>query len=147
PDDPEQSRVLDWIRRARPESDLITEEVIAEEYEGFRQWLVESLACGDGVCARAPCGPPSTDAFCRYNDPLETEAVTPPPCSDAELELLFRDQVFSQRHRCYPCHHEGQDNVPPEVPRFFATRGNCNAASLETMRTLLAGGYFDLEEP
>lgn len=147
PEDPERSLILEWIRRSHPESELITEEVLAEEYEGFREWLVESLTCGDGACARAPCGPAPTDAFCRYDDALETETISAAPCSDAELELLFRDQVFSQRRRCYPCHHEGQDNVPPEVPRFFSTRGNCNTASLETLRTLLQGDYFDLDEP
>lgn len=147
PENPEQSLILEWIRRARPESDLITEQVITEEYEGFREWLVESLACGDGACRRAPCGSARFDTFCRHDDELPPESSTPAPCSDAELDLLFRDAVFSHRDRCYPCHHEGQNALPPEVPRFFATTGNCNTASLQTSRTMLQAGYFDLDEP
>lgn len=147
PGDPDRSVVLEWIRRARPESELITEEVIEEEYDAFRSWLVESLACGDGACRKARCGPARREVFCHVSDPLEAESTASDlDCSDAELELLFRDRVFAQRGRCYPCHHEDQDAVPPEVPRFFATEGSCNAASLETFRRMRRAGYFDLED-
>jgi hypothetical protein len=148
PSDPAQSQVLDWIRRAEPDANALSEEVLAEEYEGFRQWLTESLTCEGGACARARCTDEAPDAFCDSEAPLAPAAETPSDdCSEEALELLFRYRIFANRGRCFPCHHEGQANNELDAPRFFATRGNCNAASLATRRALERAGAFDFEAP
>lgn len=148
PEAPAQSQVLDWIRRAEPEGGALSEEVLTEEYEGFRQWLTESLTCEGGACARAFCSDGAPGTFCELDEPLTPTAGSPTDaCSDEALELLFRDRVFANRGRCFPCHHEGQDNAELDAPRFFATAGNCNAASLATLRNLERAGVLDLSTP
>lgn len=146
PDDPERSVVLDWIRRAEPRGELLTERVLTEEYEGFRAWLTESLTCEGGACARARCREQRSPGSCDVKAALDSAPQIPEDCSDAELELLFREKIFSARGRCFPCHHEGQA-ADVDAPRFFATAGGCDLASLTTLRTMERSGYFDLDDP
>jgi hypothetical protein len=151
-EDPESSLVLGWIGRAEPDSALITEAVIAEEYQGFKAWIEWSAACGADVCGVIdnPCAPETAaeDATCE-SDELERDPSTPPyegdpgDCSDLTIETLFRDRVFVHRGRCGPCHTQGLDAEGPDWVRA----GSCNEGSLATMRRLIRDGLVDPEMP
>jgi hypothetical protein len=56
---PEESKILAWIARAKPDSVLITPEVLAAEHDAFRDWIDAHAAC-PSACADVTCGP--TDA-------------------------------------------------------------------------------------
>jgi len=137
--DPAASTILKWISRAEPDSELITEDVIAEEYAGFLAWIEQSATCESCPQFEDPCG----DGKAEVTPCSEEEFVDPGDCSDHTREALFRDRVYAWRDRCYPCHFDNKDN---EGPNWIAT-GSCNLASLQTMRAIQTSGYLDLVRP
>lgn len=151
---PEQSLVLSWIDRAKPESSLITAEVIAEEREGFLQWIRRTATCGGCLVEGDACGrsaelPDDTWTECEsveFNDGWIT-TEDPGDCSDKTLEMLFQKKIYHFRNRCYPCHHEikvGQ--TVPDAPKWIYG-GPCNSGSLASMRALLRKNWIDFDEP
>lgn len=147
---PERSLILSWIERAVPESDLITESVLAEEYQGFLQWISESARCGESECRGAVCGPSDAGApFCEIAPiPAERSPAEPAPCDPLSIERSFRDTVYASRSRCAPCHVDSFDGeIPGDPVRWVITAGNCDQASLATLREIERRGYIDVEEP
>lgn len=150
---PEQSKILTWIERAEPDSDLITPDVIAEEYDGFLEWIEYSAACGSTVCPDASCGGAPDKTSCSNDTELqevdleELEAEDT-GCSDLELETLFQQTVYQNRGRCYPCHYDyASGQLAGDPPAWVITRGSCNRASLETLREIQRLGLIDLDDP
>ncbi len=151
-EEPESSTVLGWISRAEPDSALISEKIIAEEYDGFKAWIEWSASCGAEVCGMIenPCDPevPTEEQTC-HSEELSRDPSTPPEegdpgdCSDLTIETLFRDRVYVHRYRCAPCHLEGFDAEGPDWVRG----GSCNEGSLATMRWLVRDGLVDAETP
>lgn len=145
----DNSLILTWIARAQPESELITEDVIAAEYDGFRQWLGYQARCGAAVCGTVSCP--------DYREPETCDVALEPfdeptldytqGCSDRELEQLFGETVYRWRGRCFPCHFEANPHAPEEAPAWIYTQGGCNLSALETMRELERGNYLDLDDP
>lgn len=141
---PQDSELLVFIDRAQPESEGITDDVIAEERQAMEQWIERAAECrdclppGDGsACGRARPGP------CRAYDP---KFVDPGGCDDRTLEQLFMNTFFFDRGRCYPCHFE-QGHPELEAPTFIFDDGSCSAASLRSLRELVRRGYLDAEDP
>lgn len=145
---PEDSVILSWIRRAEPDSELITEEVIDLEYQAFLEWIELESECGS--CASTSCPEPSENApFCeRAAEPDSSTDTTPyrDDCSDRAIEQLFLDTIYASRNRCYPCHFSGNNSVP-EAPRWISQEGTCAEASLATMRNVVRDGYVDVDDP
>ncbi len=152
---PEQSLVLSWIDRADPASAGIDEGVLAEEREGFLEWIRMTAACG--MCASAsdfggdPCergayDPLGNDCADSEGDLLADDYQDPGDCSDGTLEALFQHTFFPLRRRCFPCHFENFPDEMPEAPKWIAV-GPCDAASLATMRNVTQNGYIDMDEP
>jgi hypothetical protein len=153
PDDASASLVLEWIARADPASELITEEVIQAELEGFEGWIEYQLGCGADACPDdydAPCGEPAGADGCEIpssspvGDPMPTD--DPGDCSDLTLEGVFADKVYPWRGRCYACHFDSYDGPPEEAPRWIAT-GDCGVASLMTMRNVIDLELVDVAQP
>lgn len=147
---PERSLILSWIERAAPESELITESVIAEEYQGFLEWIEHSARCGENECNGAVCGTGEDEApFCEMGPiPDATHSAGPTPCDALGLERLFQDTVYASRGRCAPCHVDSfEDELEGDPPRWVITAGNCDQASLATLREIERRGYIDLDEP
>lgn len=149
-DDPASSTILTWIERAEPDSGLITEAVIQEEYEGFRAWIEWSASCGAEACGviEDPCADrPGLEEQCVVEPPrdpsIPPEAGDPGDCSDLTIESLFRERVYVHRGRCYPCHFESQDIPGPN----WVQPGPCNEASLASMRWLQASDLIDRDQP
>lgn len=153
-EDPESSTILGWISRAQPDSGLITEAVIAEEYEGFKAWIEWSAACGADVCGvvENPCAPevePEGEPAICSGEELSREPGVPPEtgdpgdCSELTIETLFRDRVYVHRNRCAPCHTQGFDADGPDWVRV----GSCNEGSLATMRWLEREELIDASDP
>jgi hypothetical protein len=140
--DPPNSTVLQWISRADPDSPLIDQKVIDEEYQGFLAWIEATAACGLCYTGDAPCGAP-TEVKCEADDPADDAWEDPGDCSDLTREALFRHKVYAWRDRCYPCH---LDSSEFDAPKWLAS-GACELASLTTMRDVLERKLVDLDDP
>jgi hypothetical protein len=149
-DNVEQSLVLSWIARAHPDSELITEEVIQAELDGFTAFLNQLSSCSVTSCDVKTCGTAATGGDrCGRED--EPPAVTPshatPDCDPVTVETAFRDNVYAWRGRCFPCHHSDQTLADAAAPRWLSVEGTCDAGSVQTLRTVLDAGYLDAENP
>lgn len=146
---PEESTILQWIARATPGSELITEEVIQAEFDGFLEWIQWSSSCGGEVCPSFdnPCEGGASQLDCAATEDHEGKPpfIDPGDCSALTREAVFREKVFAWRGRCSSCHFAGSNMPMNEAPIWIAA-GPCNQASLETMRTVIAE-YVDLENP
>ncbi len=149
-DNVEESLVLSWIARAHPDSELITEDVIREELDGFTAFLTELSTCSVASCDVTACGTAATggDRCGRENEP---PAVTPsdetPDCNPVTIETAFRDNVYAWRGRCFPCHHSDQTLADAAAPRWLSVEGTCDAGSVQTLRTVIDAGYLNSEDP
>jgi hypothetical protein len=146
---PENSLILDWIRRATPDSALITQQVIDEEHQGFLDWISYQTICPD-TCADAVCTAPSSLEVCPLV-PIPQVVIdhtdAPEDCSERALEALFTRTVYPWRGRCYPCHFSDHAGPPLDAPRWLSAGEGCEVDGLRTMRTLLDSGYVDLASP
>jgi hypothetical protein len=148
--DPADSKILGWILRASPDSDLITDDVIRAEHDAFLEWIEANAACPD-ACAGVECGDPSQGPTCDDGThdeppPLPDEADTR-GCSDAELEQAFYDDVYAWRGRCYPCHFDTELEADRDAPRWLSAVGNCQTGSAVTLKRVLSLGLLNLQEP
>lgn len=150
-DSPDDSLVLSWIERATPESSLITASVIEDERSGVLEWIRYHASCPE-ACPEfeSPCGAGPLAGECEIpasgHDLPARPFDDPGDCSDRTLELAFAEQVYSWRGRCYPCHFSDQDGGPEDAPRWIVA-GDCNAASLATMRKVIDDGLIDVDSP
>jgi hypothetical protein len=156
--DPDASKVLSWIGRAKPDSNLITADVVAKEQQGFREWIEYSARCGAEACPKFddPCGTSQDGGVSKCDVGLAVGGnyVDPGDCQELTLEQLFAADVYRWRERCYPCHFTSDQSVM-SAPKWIwdANMGktspelSCAAGSLETMRSVLWKGLVDLEEP
>ncbi len=145
--DPENSVLLSWIGRAEPESELIDDETVSEEYAAFLEWFRHEAEC-DG-CADIVC-PDSEPAFCDRSDAVDAvfdREDDPGDCDQGTLERLFRGTVYENRGRCSPCHFESNEHATPNAPRFIADTGTCQVASLATMLRVVDAGYININVP
>lgn len=141
-EDPANSLVLQWIDRGQPSSDLITEEIIDEEYVGFRAWIEQEAQCDSCEEFEDPCGDAEAEPeTCADAEPAQWQ--DPGDCSEPTLEAMFRHQVYRWRDRCYPCHYDTKENEGPD----WVLSGNCELGSLRSMNAVLREGYVDLENP
>ncbi len=143
-DDPEASAVLAQILQAEPDSDLITEDVIEAEYEGFHEWITWSAECHDVVCGDID------DACEAGGDDDEMPDVESPVggCSEDALAALFEQKVWAWHGRCWSCHYEGGDLAEkyPGTP-FYAWTGDEAESSLLTMYNVIGMGGIDTTNP
>jgi hypothetical protein len=152
-EDPGASKVLAWIERASPDSSpLITDEVIQAEYDGFRGWIDHYAACGRAECRGVKCRPAkeAMDPFCDLEpEPFVSQAaeLDPGGCDDLAIESLFKDTVYASRNRCYPCHFSENTTSVDDAPRFYDQTGNCEAASLRSLRKMEAEGLINTTDP
>lgn len=147
---PEDSKILAWIERASPDSDLITPQVIAAEHDAFRDWIEANAAC-PSACEGVTCGAPGGGPTC--SDGSADEPPTIPTgedtrgCSDKELEQAFFDDVYTWRGRCFPCHFDTELEADRNAPRWISAVGNCSTGSAVTLKRVLALGLIDVDDP
>ena len=150
---PENSRILSWIDRASPDSKLITSDVIAAERAAFLDWIEANAKCPD-ACAGVQCGNPKDGPTCDYKVP-EPNADSAPPaldaprpgCSDVEVERTFMDEIYAWRGRCFPCHFDTELKADAAAPRWLSAKGNCQTASVTSLRRVLSLGLINTSEP
>jgi hypothetical protein len=141
---PDQSLILGWIDRAAPESEGITADVIAEERQGFLEWIEHTADCGPCASVEEACGPSPSYMDC---DVRETQGVPyddPGDCSDQTLEALFLNGFYAARGRCLPC-HQANGGIPEAPP--WMVLGDCEIGSVETMRSIVRREYIDFDDP
>ncbi len=143
---PESSVLLSWIERAEPDSELVTQQLIDEERQGFLEWIEHEAACG--ACADVACpdrDTPRCDADATLPSPFVPEN-DPGNCERETLERLFRGTVYEWRGRCYPCHFQEQEGNRL-APRWATELGTCEVAALFTQQTIVDSGYIDVDDP
>lgn len=147
---PRDSKILGWILRASPESELITAKVIQAEHDAFLDWIEANAACPD-ACGGVKCGSLADGPTCSNGTQDE-----PPPvpderdtrgCSDTELEQAFFDDVYAWRGRCAPCHFDTELEADPKAPRWISALGNCETGSAVTLKRVVAAGLLDTSDP
>ena len=147
--DIDNSLILTWIARAQPESELITQEVIDEEYQGFRDFLTQLASCSNASCREVTCSAVKGPGKCERESEPGMITVTDPDaqCDSQSVEAAFRDTVFPWRDRCFPCHHDDQLKATAEAPRWIEVGGNCETAAVSTLRNVIDRGLVDTEVP
>jgi hypothetical protein len=148
PDEPEASVVLSWIQRANPESELITEQVIQEEYDAFKSFVEQIATCSGASCAGVRCPTTGKAEACGSDTEPSTATLVPEGtgCDALSMEAVFRDTVYVWRDRCFPCHFATEPQANLLAPRWVDTRGGCEAGSIATLHNMEEGGYFNLEQ-
>ena len=149
-DSPKDSRILGWILRASPDSELITDEVIQAEHDGFLEWIEANVACPT-ACVGVECGEPGKGPTCSDGTvdmpPEVPTGVDERGCSDIELEQAFLDDVYAWRGRCYPCHFDTELEADKDAPRWLSLVGNCQTGSAATLKRVLGLKLIDTDEP
>jgi hypothetical protein len=146
----DDSLVLAWIARAKPDSALITQEVIQAELDGFKSFLTQLTSCDASSCAGVRCTTAKDGASkcLRENEPLDPRlSHETPDCDPRTIETAFRDNVYAWRGRCFPCHHSDQTLADPTAPRWLSVEGTCDAGAVQTLRTVIAAGYLNAQNP
>lgn len=147
PGSPADSKILTWIGRAEPDSELITEEVIQREHDAFEQWISYSIQCGTcegSVCPETDEGPKCALGSNPDYD-FEPESIDPGGCGDEALETVFRETVYANRGRCSPCHFNDHDDE--EAPQWIEVSFECDEASRRTLDNVAKLGLIDFEQP
>jgi hypothetical protein len=147
---PEESLILQWIARADPQSELVTEAVIAEEYEGFSEFVQALTQCGGESCAGVTCAGSGAPEPCSDGEPSVLGSRLVPEgagCDSVSIEQVFQDTAYAERGRCFPCHFTTEPLAALDAPRWLEARGGCDAGAATTLRNVIDGGYFDLNEP
>ncbi len=150
PTNVDNSLILTWIARAHPDSELITQQVIDEEYQGFRDFLAQMVSCSGASCKGVHCGIDDGDGFCaRANEPTRSTITDASAgCDSVSIEQSFRDSVFVWRDRCFPCHFSDQLQADASAPRWiYVDSGGCDTAAAATLRNVIDGGYMNLDDP
>jgi len=148
-DNPDQSVVLSWIARAEPESELITEQVIQEEYDAFKSFVEQIATCSGASCAGVRCPTASDGEACGSDFEPDAAALVPEgtPCDSRSMEGAFRDTVYVWRDRCFPCHFSSEPQAALEAPHWIDVSGSCEAGSIATLHNIERGRYINLEQP
>ena len=149
--DPDQSAVLGWIERAHPDSALITQEVIDQEYDAFKEFVEQIARCGGEACLGVACPAASGKQDCGSAADAEHVAFLVPEgtaCDPPTIETEFRDTVYVWRDRCAPCHFSSSNGPDgPIAPQFINVENNCNAGSLQTFHNVVTSGLIDAADP
>ncbi len=146
---PDESKILSWIARAKPDSELITAEVIAAERDAFKEWIQANAQC-TVACAGVVCGEPGAGPTCDSPDhdpPVAPTADDTRGCSDKELEQAFYDDVYSWRGRCFPCHFDTELKADEAAPRWLSVVGNCETGSAASFKRALNLGLINAQDP
>lgn len=144
-DDPESSRVLDFILQGEPASELITDDVIQREHDGFLEWILWASECQDEVCGTIddPCDASTGESV------LAPEVLTPlGQCDEEALVQSFSDKVFHWHGRCWSCHVDGgesRDEWPGTM--FFTWTDDPEQSARQTMYNLIGLGTIDVLDP
>ena len=148
--DPDQSKVLAWIQRAHPDSALITQDVIDQEYDAFKSFVEEIAHCGGEACPGVRCPAQSDEQGCDSPEDEPSGAVIVADgaaCDSVSIESAFRDNVYVWRDRCFPCHFTSEPSTAAGAPLFFDVRSDCNSGALESFHDMVSLGVIDTNDP
>ena len=147
---PDQSEVLSWIQRAHPDSALITQDVIDQEYDAFKEFVEQIAQCGGEACPGVKC-PTTTDQEVCGSPAQEPSGAVPVPggtaCDPISVETAYLNSVYVWRDRCFPCHFTSQPSTADGAPLFFDVGSDCNASSLNSLHDMINLGVIDTNEP
>lgn len=148
--DPDQSKVLAWIARAHPESTLITQDVIDQEYAAFKEFVEQIATCGPAACPGVECPAADGNEACGTPSREPNGSITVPPgtsCDPPTVEAEFRDTVYVWRDRCFPCHFTSHAGIAAGAPPWIDTQNNCNSGALATFHNAVTLGLIDTSDP
>jgi hypothetical protein len=148
--DPDQSKVLSWIARAHPDSALITQQVIDQEYDAFQEFVEQIAKCGGEACPGVQCPATSDVQACGTPDQEPSGEILVPAntaCDSPTVEATFRDTVYQWRDRCFPCHFTSEPGTAAGALPWINVGNDCNAGSLETFNNVVTMGLVDANDP
>lgn len=144
---PAASEVLTWIKKAKPESKLITTTIQDAEYTSFLEWIKWSASCQNSACG-------------VIADPCGANAVPPPPpltkpmlgaCDEETLAAGFAAKVYKWRDRCTHCHapygtdaNKAWDGY--KAPLWLNQNKGVGGSKL-TMYAVIGGPYINTASP
>ncbi len=140
---PKASKILQQILLAKPQSTLITKDVIQAEYDGMLEWISHLGPCMDQTCGKI-------DKACQNPSKKEGETggakALLGDCSEKDLAASFQQKIWKQKGRCSPCH------VPPGSTQwnskvFFANTGKPAIDALNSMYNVIGIGAINVETP
>ncbi|MGE0790873.1 MAG: hypothetical protein AB7S26_34685 [Sandaracinaceae bacterium] len=147
---PDDSLVLSWIGRARPDSQLITADVIRQEHDGFLAWIEHTAQCGGlEACGEVSCGPAATGECTLQSTNSTADPYVPDPsdCSPLAREEAFLHGVYAWRGRCFPCHYVDSDLGPEEAPRWIVGTEDCGPGAVDSLANLYELDVIDWDDP
>src|SRR5262245_44109046 len=135
-DQPDRSKILEFISRRPDKPSLITEKVRQQEHDAFRAWLRAAVKDPQLLAARPQGETPG---------PAVPNAVIRHARSDRVL-ASFIDNIWSEVGRCAHCHSpdRNQKQVAEHGEQVSWIKLNDPAA---TMRYMLDAGLIDAESP
>jgi mono/diheme cytochrome c family protein len=93
-ENPDESKILRFIKRAPEKPNLVTEDVRKQEYEAFRAWIRAAVADPQLIAAKgdaAPIGPQIPDEVIRH-------------ARQDRVLTSFIDNIWTEVGRCAACH-------------------------------------------
>jgi len=109
---PENSRILHFIRMSLPKTPLVTQKARDDEYAAFRDWIVA-----------AATNPKLISATVSPAAPRVGPAVSGDVIRHTRLDSVvasFERNIWSQEGRCMGCHRPGQSGELQKVRRACA---------------------------
>ena len=141
--DPKASKVLEWLAKGKPQSALITGDILGDEKAAFLEWIQHSSLCQTATCGKIanPCGDLGTPPPIVPNKPMLGG------CGETDLAAAFQAQVYKWRDRCSHCHSPaGKDYIKSGAPGWLSA-DTTNAGSIFTMYNVIGLGLIHKTVP
>ncbi len=108
-ENPDESKILRFIKRTSETPNLVTEEVRKEEFEAFRAWIRAAVADPQLLAAKgaAPIGPQIPDTVIRH-------------ARRDRVLASFIDNIWTEVGRCAACH--SPDRNQKQVKERYTSR-------------------------
>ncbi len=137
---PDNSRILRFIRMSRPTTSLVTQKVRAEEYKAFRDWIAAAVT--EPTITNVP-----SLAAPRRTGPSLPVAVIRHARIDSVV-ASFERNIWSQEGRCMGCHRAGTPTNDEYVKKYGSRVAWFVTNSPEqTMARLVSQGDVNVSRP
>ena len=132
---PDNSRILQFIKKARPKTPLLTQKARETEYAAFRDWIV-AAASNRGLASARP-------SSVRVGPEVPTPVIRHTRLDS--VVASFERNIWSQEGRCMGCHRP--DNAANVKKYGERVRWYVPDSPEATMQRLIAQGDINVDRP